>query len=165
MNILLKFSTICLLTLICVVSTSCATPQTDETADEQLPAVEAQDTNVIELTNEVMKSGLKAVQSIFQKINDEVSENSHIDQKPRRNIQWFELSTRKGIVKLHTYMPKDSVKMLMGRPHKTSIRTYGDDFHETWEYEKRAFKHSDNIYITEFCFEFVNGELKSVSQY
>ena len=165
MNILLKFSTICLLTLICVVSTSCATPQTDETADEQLPAVEAQDTNVIELTNEVMKSGLKAVQSIFQKINDEVSEESHIDQKPRRNIQWFELSTKKGIVKLHTYMPKDSVKMLMGRPHKTSIRTYGDDFHETWEYEKRVFKDSDDFYTTEFRFEFVNGELKSVSQY
>ena len=154
-----------LLALICVVSTSCATPPTDETADEQLSAVEAQDTNVIELTNEVMKSGLKAVQSIFQKINDEVSEESHIDQKPRRNIQWFELSTRKGIVKLHTYMPKDSVKMLMGRPHKTSIRTYGDDLHEKWEYEKRAFKHSDNIYTTEFRFEFVNGELKSVSQY
>ena len=165
MNILLKFSTICLLALICVVSTSCATPQTDETADEQLPAVEAQDTNVIELTNEVMKSGLKAVQSIFQKINDEVSEESHIDQKPRRNIQWFELSTRKGIVKLHTYMSKDSVQLLMGRPHKTSIRTYGDDLHEEWEYEKRAFKHSDNIYTTEFRFEFVNGELKSVSQY
>ena len=154
-----------LLALICVVSTSCATPPTDETADEQLSAVEAQDTNVIELTNEVMKSGLKAVQSIFQKINDEVSEESHIDQKPRRNIQWFELLTKKGIVKLHTYMPKDSVKMLMGRPHKTSIDTYGDDLHEKWEYEKRAFKHSDDFYTTEFRFEFVNGELKSVSQY
>ncbi|MDY4513299.1 MAG: hypothetical protein SPE10_07660 [Paludibacteraceae bacterium] len=161
----IKFSTICLLTLICVVSTSCATPPTDETADEQLPAVEAQDTNVIELTNEVMKSGLKAVQSIFQKINDEVSENSHIDQKPRRNIQWFELSTPKGIVKLHTYMPKDSVQILMGRPHTTSIRTYGDDVHEEWEYKKRAFKNNDDLYTTEFRFEFVNGELRSVSQY
>lgn len=154
-----------LLTLICVVSTSCATPQTDETADEQLSAVEAQDTNVIELTNEVMKSGLKAVQSIFQKINDEVSEESHIDQKPRRNIQWFELSTPKGIVKLHTYMPKDSVQILMGRPHTTSIRTYGDDVHEEWEYKKRAFKNNDDLYTTEFRFEFVNGELRSVSQY
>lgn len=150
-----------LLAIVCVVSSSCANPQTHETKNAQ-PMEEIQDTDLIELTSEVMKSGLKALHGIFEKINEEVSEKSGVVPRQQRNIQWFELSTRKGVVKLHTYMPKDSVQMLMGRPHATSIRTYGDRVNETWRYEKRLY---EDIYTTEFSFEFVNGELKSVDQY
>lgn len=145
-----------LLAIVCVVSSSCASPQTHETKNAQ-PMEEIQDTDLIELTSEVMKSGLKALHGIFEKINEEVSEKSGVVPRQQRNIQWFELSTRKGVVKLHTYMPKDSVQMLMGRPHATSIRTYGNRVNETWTYQ--------NGFFSETEFEFVNGELKSVRQY
>lgn len=182
MNAILKSTTIFLLAIVCVVSSSCANSQTQGADDSQLATVEAQDTSLHQLTVGVLKSYLKTMQSIFDDISDNETEihtmnnftcdTVSIDEedddvvvvkkKQRRNIQWFELSTRKGIVKLHTYMPKDSVKMRMGRPHTTSIRTYGDDVHEKWEYEKKVY---DDMYTTEFSFEFVNGELKSVYQY
>lgn len=37
----------------------------------------------------------------------------------------FELTTLNGIVKLHTYMSKDSVQILMGRPRSTDINDSG----------------------------------------
>lgn len=156
MNTIQKSTTYCLLAIVCVVSSSCANQQTHETKNAQ-PMEEIQDTDLIELTSEVMKSGLKALHGIFEKINEEVSEKSNVVPRQQRNIQWFELSTRKGVVKLHTYMPKDSVQMLMGRPHATSIRTYGNRVNETWTYQ--------NVFFPETEFEFVNGELKSVRQY
>jgi len=78
----------------------------------------------------------------------------------QRNIQSFELNTKKGIVKLHTYMSKDSVKILMGHPHTTNIdaNSFGAVM-ETWKYMGR------NSYVEEFTIEFVNGELKSVKQF
>ena len=170
-----------LLAIVCVVSSSCANSQAQKADDSQLATVEAQDTSLYQLA-EALRSYLKAMQSIFDDISDNETEihtmNNFtcdtvsieeedddvvvVKKKQRRNIQWFELSTRKGIVKLHTYMPKDSVQILMGRPQATSIRTYGDDVHEKWEYEKKVY---DDMYTTEFSFEFVNGELKSVYQY
>jgi hypothetical protein len=77
-----------------------------------------------------------------------------------RNIQSFELSTKNGIVKLHTYMPKDSVQILIGRPQSTDVNDMGRfGVHETWEYKGR------NEYTNEFTIEFTDGELKSVRQY
>ncbi len=128
-----------------------------------------QNSEELQLREEVRISALKSLKNCLDNTEEsEITEGLEItneDESPKRNIQSFELSTKKGIVKLHTYMPKDSVQILMGRPHTTSIRTYGDDVHEEWEYKKRAFKNSDDFYTTEFRFEFVNGELKSVSQY
>lgn len=185
MNTFLKTSFFFLLAIVCVVSSSCANSQAQKADDSQLATVEAQDTSLYQLAEGALRSYLKAMQSIFDDISDNETEihtmNNFtcdtvsieeedddvvvVKKKQRRNIQWFELSTPKGILKLHTYMPKDSVQILMGRPHTTSIRTYRDDVHEEWEYKKRAFKNSDDFYTTEFRFEFVNGELKSVSQY
>lgn len=145
-----------LLAIVCVVSSSCANSQAQKADDSQ--TVEAQDTSLYQLAEGALRSYLKAMQSIFDDISDNETEihtkNDFtcdtmsieeedddvvvVKKKKRRNIQWFELSTPKGIVKLHTYMPKDSVKMRMGRPHTTSIRTYGDDVHEKWEYEKKS---------------------------
>ena len=125
-----------------------------------------QNSEELQLREEVRISALKSLKNCLDNTEEsEITEGLEItneDESPKRNIQSFELSTKKGIVKLHTYMPKDSVKMRMGRPHTTSIRTYGDDVHEKWEYEKKVY---DDMYTTEFSFEFVNGELKSVSQY
>jgi hypothetical protein len=83
------------------------------------------------------------------------------DGSAEKNIQSFELTTKKGIVKLHTYMPKDSVKALMGRPQSTDVDNYDymDEVRETWRYR------GSNKYIDEFKIEFTNGKLMSVTQH
>jgi hypothetical protein len=84
-----------------------------------------------------------------------------IDENGQRNYESFELTTKKGIVTLHTYMSKDSVKILMGRPESTSIDDYGYNgmVTETWKYK------GTNKVFDEFTILFTNGKLKSVSQY
>ncbi len=78
-----------------------------------------------------------------------------------KNIQYFELTTKKGIIKLHTHMSKDSVKILMGRPESTDVNDYGYNgkVSETWKYR------GTNRYVDEFTIEFVDGKLKSVDQF
>ena len=81
------------------------------------------------------------------------------DELKSSNLQYFELNTSKGDVILHTYMTKDSVKLLMGKPNSVDVFNGGySGVHETWEYKGR------NRYISEFTIKFLNGELESVSQ-
>ncbi len=84
-----------------------------------------------------------------------------VDENGQRNNESFELTTKKGIVNLHTYMSKDSVKILMGRPESTSIDDsgYNGMVTETWKYK------GTNTVFDEFTILFINGKLKSVSQY
>lgn len=98
---------------------------------------------------------MKALKNLNQSFGE-----SDTDKDEQRNIQSFELTTKNGIVKLHTYMPKDSVKILMGRPQSTDINDYGyGEAHETWKYK------GTNRYVDEFTIEFTNGKLKSVRQF
>lgn len=85
----------------------------------------------------------------------------NIEENKQRNIQSFELTTKNGIVKLHTYMSKDSVQILMGRPQSTDIEDfdYKGEIQEKWKYR------GANKYRDEFIIEFTNGELKSVRQF
>ena len=99
---------------------------------------------------------MKALKNLNQSLDElDTGENE------QRNIQSFELNTKNGIVKLHTYMSKDSVQILMGRPRSTDINDYGfnNEVHETWKYK------GTNNYVDEFTIEFINGKLKSVSQF
>jgi len=107
------------------------------------------------------------VQKDLQQLSDEydnaIKNNQKISEElnsARKNIQSFELTTKNGIVKLHTYMSKDSVQILMGRPQSTDINDYGfGGVIETWKYK------GSNRYVDEFTIEFANGKLKSVRQY
>lgn len=82
------------------------------------------------------------------------------EEVPRHNVHSFELSTKSGIIKLHTYMSKDSVQILMGRPQSTDIQDIGGiGVYETWKYKGR------NQYVDEFTLRFKDGELESVHQY
>jgi hypothetical protein len=82
------------------------------------------------------------------------------EEAPRHNVHSFELSTKSGIIKLHTYMSKDSVQILMGRPQSTDIQDIGGiGVYETWKYKGR------NQYVDEFTLRFKDGELESVRQY
>lgn len=82
------------------------------------------------------------------------------EEAPEHNVHSFELSTKNGIIKLHTYMSKDSVQILMGRPQSTDIQNVGGmGVYETWKYKGR------NHYVDEFTLRFKDGELESVHQY
>lgn len=82
------------------------------------------------------------------------------EEAPEHNVHSFELSTKNGIIKLHTYMSKDSVQILMGRPQSTDIQNIGGmGVYETWKYKGR------NQYVDEFTLRFKDGELESVHQY
>jgi len=89
-----------------------------------------------------------------------MSRSQYTQENTEINIQSFELTTKKGIVKLHTYMPKDSVQVLMGRPRSTDVvnNEYNGEVRETWKYK------GSNDYLDEFTIEFINGELNSVRQ-
>lgn len=110
-----------------------------------------QNTEENRLREEIRMKALRNLNQSFDESNT---------SEEQRNTQSFELITKKGVIKLHTYMPKDSVKILMGRPQSTDINDYGyGEAHETWKYK------GTNRYIDEFTIEFVNGKLKSVDQY
>ena len=62
-----------------------------------------------------------------------------------------------GIVILHTYIPKDSVQILMGRPISTTVEKDLNGINtQTMEYQ------GTNSFIAGFTIEFINGELSSV---
>lgn len=111
-----------------------------------------QNTEEDQLREEIRTQALKNLKQSLDEFNT--------DENGQRNIQSFELITKKGIVKLHTYMPKDSVQILMGRPQSTDVDDYGyGEVSETWKYK------GTNRYVDEFTIEFSNGELKSVRQF
>lgn len=106
-----------------------------------------------EKTEEVQVSFLQQMKQLF--------EDEETEEKSQKNIQFFDLTTKKGVVRLHTYMSKDSVQILMGYPQSTDVDVwdFNDEVHETWKYKGR------NRSIDEFTMKFVNGELVSVDQY
>ena len=112
-----------------------------------------QKTEEEELRDEIR---IQALKNLKESIGD-----SNMDGNGDNNNESFELTTQKGVVKLHTNMPKDSVKILMGRPKSTSIDDSGfnGEVIETWKYK------GSNTYIDEFTIQFANGKLKSLSQY
>ena len=125
-----------------------------------------QNTEENQLREEIRMQSLKNVKQRLDendKLSDEydkVLDGYNTDENDQRNIQSFELTTKNGIVKLHTYMSKDSVQILMGRPRSTDVNDYGyGGVSETWKYK------GTNKYIDEFTIEFSNGELKSVRQF
>lgn len=113
-----------------------------------------QNTEEEQLKEDVRISALKSLKHILDNSEKELE-----DETEKKNIQWFELSTKNGIVKLHTYMSTDSVRILMGRPQSTDVDiNYNDEVSETWKYKGRS------SYGSEFTLKFVDGELISVAQ-
>lgn len=110
-----------------------------------------QNTEEAQLREEIRMQALK---NLKQSLDESATDGN-------KNIQTFELATKNGILKLHTHMSKDSVRILMGRPQSTDVNEYGysGEVHETWKYK------GSNEYIDEFTIEFINSKLKSVRQY
>lgn len=85
------------------------------------------------------------------------------DTKPVQNIQYVDIRGKHGEVTVHTNMSKDSVKILVGKPTRVDLRTYGNNAHEDWEY---IFP-GEGLYGTprELRISFINGELKEIHEY
>ena len=101
--------------------------------------------------------------SFLQQLKQQL-ESDETEEKSNKNIHFFDITTKKGVVRLHTYMSKDSVQILMGYPQSTDVDVwdFNDEVHETWEYKvKSGYGYEQTI----FTIKFVNGELVSVNQY
>lgn len=120
---------------------------------------------VQKIEEEKAKEDIKEdVQVSFLQQMKQLFEDEETEEKSQKNIQFFDLTTKKGVVRLHTYMSKDSVQILMGYPQSTDVDVwdFNDEVHETWEYKvKSGYGYEQTI----FTIKFVNGELVSVNQY
>ncbi len=84
----------------------------------------------------------------------------HNDSMRNIPIQYIDIKGKKGYVKLHTGISKDSVKILVGRPDEVelnSIPAFNSTL-EDWRYKLK-----DN-YIPNLVLKFENGKLVDVDQ-
>jgi hypothetical protein len=72
--------------------------------------------------------------------------------------QYIEIKGKKGDVILHTGMPKDSVKILVGKPDEVNLHSIGSTAYEKWGYKIR------NQYISDLDIDFKDSKLESVRQ-
>lgn len=75
-----------------------------------------------------------------------------------KELEYVEIRGRKGNVSLYIGMPKDSVRMLVGKPGSVDLRTFIDETHEEWGYKIK------NSYIEDLKIKFVDGKLERVEQ-
>lgn len=95
----------------------------------------------------------------------DVVQEDNIEQiSPKRlSVQYVDVRGKKGEVTVHTFMPKDSVKLLIGKPTKTDLNTIGSRSQETWTYEFPGQGVYGTLRILKI--EFINGELRNISEY
>ena len=77
----------------------------------------------------------------------------------RKEVPQFEVMTKKGIVKLHLGIPKDSVILLVGTPGDFNSHSMGKTIYETLKYKVKNDDYCD------LSFEFEDGKLESFNQY
>lgn len=94
------------------------------------------------------------ITTLSQYVSDEKDEQEKIEKFS--NIQYFDVLGKNGEVTLHTYMPKDSVKILLGKPDNIDVYVLNDT-RETWKFDfpgQGRYGASRTLII-----EFENGEL------
>lgn len=101
------------------------------------------------------ESSLK--QQIRQELIEAVSQNL-ADLKQDTELQYIDVKGKKGYVKLHTTMLKDSVQMLVGKPDQVNLYNIGHINYEKWGYKLKK------KYISDLDLEFKDGRLEGVRQ-
>lgn len=76
------------------------------------------------------------------------------------NQQPFEVMTKKGVVKLHLGMPKDSLVLLVGKPDDIKSHSVGNTV--IVEY---GYKVKEDYLSPDLKFTFEDGKLREFSQY
>jgi len=105
--------------------------------------------------------GFRTESSIKEKLGQEMvtalSQNlANLNKEPE--VQYVEVKGKKGIVTLHTGMPKDSVQALVGKPDKVDLHSLENNSYESWGYQL------NNKYFPDLFIDFKNGKLKSIRQ-
>lgn len=83
----------------------------------------------------------------------------HIENDTKQPIEYVEITGKKGPVTLYIGIPKDSVRMLVGKPDEVDLRTVGSEVREDWGYKIK------NKYASDLDIGFIDGRLKSIDQY
>jgi hypothetical protein len=73
-------------------------------------------------------------------------------------VQYIDIKGKKGYVKLHTGMIKDSVLILVGKPDVVNLNSIGGMIFEDWGYKLK------NKYVSDLDINFVDGKLQGVRQ-
>jgi hypothetical protein len=87
----------------------------------------------------------------------------NLDQEAE--VQYIEVKGKKGNVTLHTGMPKDSVKILVGKPDEVNLDEIGNIHFEKWGY-KMTNKHGvpREYQMPDLNIDFKDGKLNGVRQ-
>jgi hypothetical protein len=74
-------------------------------------------------------------------------------------VQYVEIRGKKGVVTIHTGMPKDSVRIIVGKPDQVNLRNIAGVSYEDWGYKITS------EYSSDLDLEFEEGKLKNVHQW
>ena len=103
--------------------------------------------------------GFRKVSSVKEQLARELTEKfSGNLTNADADVQYIEVSGKKGNVTLHTGMTKDSVRILIGKPDKVELRPFNFSTLEEWGY-----KIKDN-YMPDLEISFEGGKLTSLRQ-
>ena len=100
-------------------------------------------------------AGILATLFVLFIISIGISSNNWEDEV---QVQYIEVTGKKGNVTLHTGMSKDSVQILVGKPDKIDLHELLNTYYETWGYKLK------NKYISDLDIDFEDGKLKGVRQ-
>lgn len=92
---------------------------------------------------------------------DKTFQEKVVEAREERNkvpVQYVEIKGKKGVITVHTGMPKDSVKLLVGKPDKVDMNSIGSIVYENWGYKIKE------KYYADLRIDFENGKLTDVRQ-
>ncbi len=110
------------------------------------------------------RSESSAKEDLSQELIKTLSQNlQDINKEPE--VQYVEVKGKKGNVTLHTGMPKDSVKLLIGKPDEVNLDEIGNIHLEKWGY-KITNKHGvpKEFQLPDLSIDFKDGKLTGVQQ-
>lgn len=96
-------------------------------------------------------------EKLRQQLIEAVSQNlTNLNQEAE--VEYIEIKGKKGNVTLYTGMPKDSVRMLVGKPDEVDLNKIAGTNYEKWGYKLK------NKYISDLDIDFRDGKLDGVRQ-
>jgi hypothetical protein len=109
-------------------------------------------------------AGIFATIIVLYLISLGVKSNNSFD-KANLRIEYIEVKGKKGNVRLHTGMSKDSVKLLVGKPDAINLDEIGNIRFEKWGYKINNKSGMPKEYqLPDLNIEFEDGRLNGVNQ-
>jgi hypothetical protein len=103
--------------------------------------------------------GYRTESEYKEQLKQELLQSLYLSNQSQVNtVQYVEIRGKKGIVTVHTGMPKDSVKSMVGKPDQVDLRNIAGVPYEDWGYKIM------NEYVSDLDLEFEDGKLKNVRQ-